>query len=665
MSDSSLPSQSSVELSSHSGSHPPAGRLTGRALFIGALGAAGIGLLAPWAVHVVRGGYLALEFSTPGAVGLMFLLVAGPNLLVLRLRRRLALSTAELIIIYSMMIVASAIPTTGVTAPLIPLISGPYYYANPANRWAELVTPHIAPWLVPRGAGLDSPVTTDLYEGLPAGSTVPWGAWVTPLAAWLAFLLSLHLVMMCMMVLLRKQWVENERLSYPLTYLPLALAGAGSGGRPAILRNPLFWMGMAIPVVVGSLKGLHYYFPSVPTIELHHSVIVAQAHLPLLFIISFALMGFFYLVPLDTTFSLWFFSLLAQATRFLQQALGIFSQEYVSPGSAWDAYFQYLGGGAFLALVATNLWVARGHLHTIWQRVVGRAGPEVDSRELISYPTAFWGMIVGLLIMGGWLVAAGLPPVVVPIFLVIAMVIFLALTRVVVEGGVAMAHPPVKAAGLTAGLLGWDLLGNRGIVVLTQAFIWSGSPTTFVMCSAANSLKMTDVIRERHRRLWGGFWLAIVVALATSIWLTMTRAYLQGGITLHDNFFISAIHHAYRWTGDWNTRQPGHSTMGLVVTSAGAAIFLFLSAMRFRFLQWPFHPIGFALGPTQCMKWLWLPAFLIWLVKSAILRYGGMRLYDTVRPLFLGLICGQYSIVLIWVVIDWLTGHTGNWIYTI
>ena len=159
------------------------GLITGRALLIGSIAAAGIGLLAPWAIHVMRGSYMANDFGTPAAVGLMFFLVAGPNLLALHLRRRLALTSAELITIYSMMIVASAIPTTGLTAQLIPISVGAHYYASPENGWDELVVPHIAEWLLPKGAGLDAPIIDYLYEGLPAGASVPWGAWATPLSA--------------------------------------------------------------------------------------------------------------------------------------------------------------------------------------------------------------------------------------------------------------------------------------------------------------------------------------------------------------------------------------------------------------------------------------------------------------------------------------------------
>ena len=63
----------------------PARMVTGRSLLLGAIGAAAIGLATPWATHVLRGSFMALDFSTPAALVLLFLLVAGPNLLLLRL----------------------------------------------------------------------------------------------------------------------------------------------------------------------------------------------------------------------------------------------------------------------------------------------------------------------------------------------------------------------------------------------------------------------------------------------------------------------------------------------------------------------------------------------------------------------------------------------------
>jgi hypothetical protein len=53
-------------------------------------------------------------------------------------------------------------------------------------------------------------------------------------------------------------------------------------------------------------------------------------------------------------------------------------------------------------------------------------------------------------------------------------------------------------------------------------------------------------------------------------------------------------------------------------------------------------------------------AFLAWLLKGVVLKYGGPRLYRTVRPFFLGMILGQFAIYGVFWVIDSFTGMVGN-----
>ncbi len=647
-------------------SQPPRrGTVTGRALLLGTLGAGAIGLLAPWAIHVLRGSFMALDFSTPAAVVLLFVLVAGPNLLLLRFRRSLALTTAELITIYAMMVVASAIPTMGLTAQVIPLSTGPYYYATAENAWAQKITPHIPPWLTPQGSAVEAPVITDLYEGLPAGAQVPWGAWARPLLAWLPMLLVVHFVMICMMVLLRKQWVDNERLAYPLTYLPLALAGAGSNGWPVILKRATFWAGFAIAFLGGSWVGLHNYFPAVPPAKWAQSVTVIEGIWGLTFRVSFPMIGFFYLVSLETSFSLWFFNLLAQVARAIMGVVGIASTENLGIFGARDPILHYIGAGAFLGLVGSGLWVARGHLALIWRRVIGEAGSEVDEREILSYRVAFWGMVGGLGLVGWWLAASGIPVLVVPLFLILAFVFFLGLTRIVAESGMAEAVAPAIAPTMVAGWVGWGALGDGGMTALGLTYVWTSDIRTFVMASAANSLKLADVIDVKQRRLFWGFILAIIAALAVSMWSTMTWAYAQGGVTLNRWFFQQSVPCDYKWVQDWIAQQPGPSIAGLIYTAIGAGIYLVLTALRFRSPAWPFHPIGYCIGSVWIMDQIWFTIFLTWLIKSAILRYGGMVWYSNMRPVFLGLICGQFTCNAVWLVLDWLTGHTGNQVFWI
>jgi len=90
-----------------------------------------------------------------------------------------------------------------------------------------------------------------------------------------------------------------------------------------------------------------------------------------------------------------------------------------------------------------------------------------------------------------------------------------------------------------------------------------------------------------------------------------------------------------------------------------------LTFLRARFLWWPFHPIGFAIGPIWIMDQIWFTCFLAWMIKFAVVRWGGLKTYRSVRPIFLGLILGQFVCNGTWIIIDILAGGRGNRIFWI
>jgi hypothetical protein len=75
----------------------------------------------------------------------------------------------------------------------------------------------------------------------------------------------------------------------------------------------------------------------------------------------------------------------------------------------------------------------------------------------------------------------------------------------------------------------------------------------------------------------------------------------------------------------------------------GAGFTLLLSALRARFVWWPFHPAGYLVAGSFGLFRLWLPIFLSWLMKVLILRYGGLGAYRKALPFFLGLILGEFT----------------------
>jgi len=51
------------------------------------------------------------------------------------------------------------------------------------------------------------------------------------------------------------------------------------------------------------------------------------------------------------------------------------------------------------------------------------------------------------------------------------------------------------------------------------------------------------------------------------------------------------------------------------------------------------------------------------MLKSLVLKYGGVQFYRRSQPFFLGIILGQIVVAGVWVLIDLMTGMKGNSIF--
>ena len=85
---------------------------TFRAFFLGSLFAAFLAAGAPYSNMVLRGSYMTQDFSTPGALFLFFMLVGVFNALYKSVIPQGGLSRSEMLLIYSMMLISSAITRT-------------------------------------------------------------------------------------------------------------------------------------------------------------------------------------------------------------------------------------------------------------------------------------------------------------------------------------------------------------------------------------------------------------------------------------------------------------------------------------------------------------------------------------------------------------------------
>jgi len=619
-------------------------------------------VMAHYSIDIVHGSYLAIDHMPAGGIFVFFVLVLLLNPILGSIKKTFQFSSHELILIYIMLIVTSSITTMGLGAQLCPIIAAPFYYATPENNWAEIIQPHLKPWLFPQG----QKAVQYFFEGLPPGEQIPWVVWLRPLFFWFVFIFALYMVMVCLMVILRKQWVEKEKLVYPLVQLPLEMVQNDEKKRliKPFFRNKLMWIGFSIPFFISSWNGLHHYFHFIPPIKLVNWVKIFQNTMDLQFRLSFPIMGFTYLINQEVAFSVWFFNLLFLVVRGIFNITGISSTENMGAYGAREPIFAHLGTGAFFVFVLLGLWMARGHLREVFGKAFGRREVD-DSQEIISYPIAVWGLILGTVFLLVWLIFSGISFVVALLFLIVAFIFWIGLTRIIAESGIAtMVAPSIGPSQVISGL-GSSTIGPEGVTSLSPTYVYAADLRTFPMSSTAQGLKMSENFPRRKRGIFLAIVLAVILTFIASNWIVLKLAYTYGGINLNSWFFVNGPQKPFEYVSTHINHPIGANTLGWFCRIIGAILMGVLILMRYRFLWWPLHPLGFAIGSVHLIDRLWFSIFLVWLLKTLILKYGGVRLFRQGRPFFLGLILGQYSAACFWFIIDFITGHTGNMVFWI
>ncbi|NKB69350.1 MAG: hypothetical protein GKR89_19945 [Candidatus Latescibacteria bacterium] len=634
-----------------------------KGILVGALFSFLMGVGAPYAVIMLQGSFMAINSSSPGAIFLFFVLVFFINGFLFFIRRQFALSRADLVMIYIMLLIASAVPTQAFVGYLIPVISGLYYYATPENNWAEIFFPYVTEWLAPQ----DYKAVKDLHEGLPPGEAIPWGAWQETLGFWYVFFLVLSFMMICMSVILHRQWSRHERLAYPMVQLPMQMLEEREGPlgrlRP-FFRSRAMWCGFAVPFCLFGLTGINHYIPLVPDVPFFlgsFRLFRDTTYLPFAF--SYAWVGFFYLVDLNITFSIWFFFLLSKVQEGAFSMVGIASTEQLSLYSfSQTADLTHQSMGACVVFVLYTLWVGRQHLRDVWRKAWSGDEGVDDGDEVLPYRVAVFGFAASLLFIGAWLWASGIPLLVLPMFLASCLIFYILVSRVVAAAGVATARSPMVAAFVVISGLGTSVIGAKGLVALTFTYIWQSEMRLFPMIACANSLKLAELIPGPKRRLFWAMVVALLCSLAGATWIILTLCYEHGGINLHPFFMTSQAVRTFRDMAQPLLNPTPPDMRGWMFTGVGGLIEGVLMWGQHRFYWWRLHPLGYVISVGWLTGQIWFSVFVSWLLKLLIMKYGGARLFARAKPFFLGLILGEATAGGFWLVVDWILGETGNMI---
>lgn len=625
--------------------------ITGRAILIGLASIALLGLINPYLAFVSRTWSVGSGSLLNSPVVVLFLLVA-INTLVLRLLPGRGLTRAELVVVYAMLIVAVGLAMQGGMPYIVSATVYPFYMASPENGWEHMIWPHIPLWLRP--TRLET--ANWFWESLPEGVGVPWADWVSPLLGWSSFTLALMTGMFCLGALMSKDWIERQRLAFPLADVPLAVTGGAE--RPSLgtslLRDRVLWIGFAIPSLLAIVQFLHAFYPSIPATQIYDVRVgryFAGMGLPwralseMSVSIIFPVIGITCLLPGEVSLSLWLFYVLFLVQLLVFGAFGIAEEGGTSAvGINPRQFIGFEEAGGFIALSAAVIYQSRHSIRAAWRTLVGRERPTDDPWEPLAGKWALVGFVAANAFMLWWALHAGMVWWAFLGILGVFYAVLVGASRLVAAGGVMYVDTGFFPRGVILRTVGALPIGSPTLTMYSYlSVIYMYDPMNLAMPQMMNSMKLLHSADIRAKRFPWAAALGVAVLLAVGLPALLWVVYHWGASALNQWPFTSYPQWAFGEL-DSSLRAPEMADNWLrLALVIGGAFTLLLVWLNTNLVWWPVSPVGFLIASSyETNRSLWVNVFIAWAITTLVRRYGGLRLYRQMRPAFLGLVLGAF-----------------------
>jgi hypothetical protein len=572
--------------------------------------------------------------SSPATASLFYnvvaflFLVSLLNFAIHRFAPRLALSHGEMVIVYVMLSIATAICGLDLAQVLICIITHPLWFQSSANRWSELFLDHVPRFLI-----VDN---LKALKGYMEGGTnfYAWGTiqpWLRPLTVWSVFIFVLSFGMLCINVIVRKEWTERARLSFPIIQMPLEMTRPD--GR--LFKNKLMWMGLGFAFFLNFNNGMNVIVPTWPSFGgVPFELLQFFPNRPwnamgstILQVFPFVVgIGFF--IPLDLSFSCWFFYLFWKIERILTSAFGYY-------GVPRAPFLEEQAFGAYVAVCVFSLWVSRQHVKRVFAAAFGRASAD-NANEPMSYRAAALGFIATMIFLVGFSTYAGMSWWVAITFFVIYFAISTAIARMRAELGSPVHDLHFAGPHYTlTNTLGTQPFSHSDLTMMAFYHSFNRAYRGHEMPHQLEGMKLAMESRLPARKLLLPILIAVAFGTFVTFWSVLHLSYHLGG---HYYFGREAFN---RLQTQINS-PSSYNASSIVAVIAGFVTTSFLVFMRLRYPWWTLHPAGYAVSNNWSMNQFWVSLFVAWMVKATILKYAGIKSYRAAIPFFMGLILGDF-----------------------
>ena len=560
-----------------------------------------------------------------------------------RIRPQLALNRAQLLLVYQMLVMLCLVSGHNPMDFILGILAHPFWFATFENEYATLFHRHIPSWLTVHDKG----ALMGFFEG---NSTLYTArhllAWIGPVMLWSFVTFVLFFILMCFNSIQRLQWSERERLSYPIAQLPIEMT------TPRFFSRRLLWLGIGICAAIEILNGFHFLYPFVPGVPLKIPDFGARIFtakpwsaigwLPLFFYPW--VIGLTFFVPLELSFSVWFFFLF---TKF-QLILGSIGGWKSLPGFP---YYNQQGIGAWLTLGILIIWISRKHLKTVFTLALKPSGDSTTTfkNEPFQYRTALLGILIGVAILVFIFQQAGMSVGILLAFLLLYFLMSIAITYARAAVGVPYheviyTHPQL----MLVSVLGVRRIGAANLTLFSFLYPYVRDNVSHPMPSQLEGFKIAERAPVSQKKMAVAMIVALLVATPVSFWAYLHLIYQHGAVQTEGYIIGIGIETFERLLLPWLQQPHTPDSTGLSFTAFASLFTLGLMFLRRQFIWFPFHPAGYALGLSAGMVWVWSAVCVGWFIKAVLLKFGGLRIYRQAAPFFVGLILGDYLTGTFW-----------------
>jgi hypothetical protein len=485
---------------------------------------------------------------------------------------------------------------------------------------------------------------------------VPWSEWAIPFISWTLFVFALVGLFFCVGTFLRRRWTEVEHLRYPVGVVKLAYIKGAMEDEPdgSLWGNKLIWIGIVIAFLFSGGSYFHTIWPWFPDTDMNvirkarDSLWAGNPDLQTAFYLSttihpVVMSSMWFVISTDLLFSIWFFYIFRSLLNLVfvkSSSMGLLSGNTASARSV----LIHTTIGAQVALAITYLWLARKEIGQAFRKALSLAGGEKvdDSDEPMSYKTAFWGMIgCAVFVVLFCVVVLKMKFLLSVINLLLFIFIAISLARMRNEAGVgpqlSTGSWPIRDSFMK--LVGPDAIGmdNVGFGALNNFY---HRPFLCYLGGFLEAWKMGDEVGEKRNTVTKSIWLGLFITALAGAFIYVPNMYSLGfNMTMSRNNSVSSY-----WSSVAAALKQGtyrKDTTSIFWYAYSFIVVILMGWLRTTFAWWPFHPVGFAVGGTFLAQWFVDMAFIVWLVKTIVVRYGGYQTYKKVTPIFLGLGVGQ------------------------